>query len=203
MLPDRRFQHLPSDPRLGVRLKVLFLDIDGVLNSAASATFWHSHRDQSKWEMYASWTGTLKEYLAQEFDPMAISNLEELVRRVPEVQIVVSSTWRIGETAESLKKIFQPFELISSRIVGCTPIFRENRHRGNEIQHWLDQHPDTLSYVILDDDSDMLESQFPYFVDTDYRNGFTFLDMLKAEKILKGGGNQNSQLLSNPPPDQL
>lgn len=145
-------------------MKVLFLDFDGVLNSHQSCTFWHNKRDQAKWEneMYEAWQGTLKEYLALEFCPIAMSNVEELMRRVPDLKIVVSSTWRLGETPETLKKILHPSKLIGDAIIDVTPALRykkdttEEADRGDEIKHWLDRHPEVTHYVIVDDDNDML-----------------------------------------------
>jgi len=177
-------------------MKVLFLDFDGVLNSHQSCTFWHNKRDQSKWEneMYSSWTGTLKEYLAHEFCPIALSNMEELCRRIPELKIVVSSTWRLGETVESLKKILAPAKLVSDAIIDVTPHFRwrggDEVNRGHEIKHWLDAHPEVTDYVIVDDDRDMLESQLSNFVNTSELHGFMHGDMLQAQRILRSGGTQ-------------
>lgn len=167
-------------------MKVLFLDIDGVLNSEQSCVFWHNKRDQSKWEneMYTSWTGSLKEYLALEFCPIAVSNVEELMRRVPELKIVVSSTWRLGETVESLKAMFKPFKLISDAIVGVTPSIRLTP-RGNEIQAWLDKHPEVTRFVIVDDDMDM-EHLVDKLIQTSPIHGFLYGDMLKAVGILNG-----------------
>lgn len=166
-------------------MKVIFLDIDGVLNSRQSTTFWHNRRDQEQWEnnMYQSWKGTLREYIAMEFCPIALSNLEELIRRVPDVKVVVSSTWRMGETVESLKKIFSPSKLVSDAIIDSTPVFRDGP-RGNEIQDWIDKHPDITHYVILDDSSDMLDSQKENFVHTSSLHGFIYGDMISAARIL-------------------
>lgn len=163
-------------------MKVLFLDFDGVLNSYASAHFWHNNRDQDKWEneMYRDWPGTLKEYIAQEFCPISLSNLEELMRRVPDLKIVVSSTWRLGETVESLKKILYPAKLAAGSIIDITPRF-QGEERGHEIQDWLNRHPEVTKFVILDDDADMVHLM-PHLVQTDSRNGFTFTDMLVVEK---------------------
>jgi hypothetical protein len=169
-------------------MKVLFLDIDGVLNSYQSATFWHSRRNQAEWEnqMYKDWPGTLKEYIAMEFCPIAFSNLEELVRKVPDVKIVVSSTWRMGETVETMKKILAPSKLVSDAVFDLTKVilegFREVE-RGHEIQEWLDRHPETKSFVILDDDDDMCHLK-PNLVLTDVRHGFQYSDMLKVAKML-------------------
>ena len=165
-------------------MRVLFLDFDGVLNSMQSATFWHNKRDQSKWEneMYSSWEGTLFEYLAHEFCPIAMSNMEELMRRCPDVKIVVSSTWRLRNDVDALKKILAPSKLISDAIIDRTDSL--DGPRGNEIKAWLDKHPEVSQYVIVDDDSDMLESQKENFVKTSSMHGFQFGDMLWAERIL-------------------
>lgn len=170
-------------------MKVVFLDFDGVLNSAQSCTFWHNKRDQSKWEneLYKDWPGTLKEYLAMEFCPIALSNVEELIRRVPDLKIVISSTWRLSETVESLKEILKPAKLVSDAVVDVTPRIKLTP-RGNEIQAWLDQHPEVVEFVIIDDDSDMLHLK-DRLVHTSSLHGFQYGDMLWALRILKESEN--------------
>lgn len=165
-------------------MKVVFLDFDGVLNSAQSATFWHNKRDQSKWEneLYKEWQGSLFEYLAFEFCPIALSNMEELMRRVPDLKVVVSSTWRLNNDVEALKKILHPAKLIVNAIIDTTPNIRITP-RGNEIQAWLDKHPEVTEFVIIDDDSDMLHLT-DKLVHTSSLHGFLYGDMLKALKIL-------------------
>lgn len=165
-------------------MKVVFLDFDGVINSHQSAEFWHNKRDQEKWEneMYASWQGTLREYIAQEFCPIAMSNVEELIRRVPDLKIVVSSTWRLGETVESLKKIVYPSKLIADAIVDVTPRFIGNQ-RGDEIQDWLTRHPAVTKFIIIDDNTDMGDLLYR-LVKTNSQNGFMYTDMLIAKKML-------------------
>lgn len=166
-------------------MKVLFLDFDGVLNSHQSATFWHNKRDQAKWEneLYKEWQGSLKEYLAQEFCPIALSNVEELVRRIPDLKIVVSSTWRLGETVETLKKILHPAKLVSDAIIDVTPYIGFSKPRGQEIQLWLDKHPDVTNFVIVDDDGDM-EHLMSWLILIDAEHGFQYKDMLAAQKML-------------------
>lgn len=134
-------------------MRVIFLDIDGVLNSNQSAHFFHHRRNQDK--EFKKWHGTLRGFLAQEFCPIAISNLEDILREVPRMKIVISSTWRKGETTKSLKKIFDVSPLIASRIIGKTP-GSEDGIRGGEIQYWLDHHRAVEEFVIIDDDSDMI-----------------------------------------------
>lgn len=165
-------------------MKVIFLDFDGVLNSLQSFKMWEYKKDQSKWEteMYAGWKGSMREYLAMEFCPICFSNMEELVRRNPDVKIVISSSWRQGETVESLKQILFPSKLISEAVIDVTESF--SKIRGEEIQKWLNEHPEVTKYVIVDDDSEMLDSQKENFVKTTFMHGFQYGDMLWADRIL-------------------
>lgn len=58
--------------------------------------------------------------------------------------------------------------------------------RGTEIQSYIDNHKDIIkNYVIIDDDSDMLDSQLDNFVQTDYKYGLTDDMVSKCTKILK------------------
>lgn len=165
-------------------MKVIFLDFDGVLNSHQSATFWHNKRDQDKWEneLYAEWQGTLYEYLALEFCPIALSNVEELVRKTG-AKIIVSSTWRLHNNVDDLKNILAPAKIVADAVFDRTPRL-PGKPRGEEIKAWLDQHPEVDQYVIIDDDRDMLPEQQDNFVNTSPLHGFLFGDMLSAERIL-------------------
>ena len=61
------------------------------------------------------------------------------------------------------------------------------RHRGTEIQMWLDAHPEVDNYVILDDDTDMLDSQYEHFVHISYEKGLNEEFANKAIDILNNG----------------
>lgn len=56
--------------------------------------------------------------------------------------------------------------------------------RGYEIQEYLDNHSNITNYVIIDDNSDMLESQMKNFLQTDLKTGLTKNDYPKIKKIL-------------------
>ena len=125
-------------------MKVVFLDIDGVLNSHQSA----------KRGLHKGGLLTL--------DPEAVERLNRLVREVPEVKFVLSSTWRLYQCRED----FDVFTAVGfeGEFVGRTPALRKEllgspiviqQIRGAEIAAWLEEHPEVERYVILDDDSDM------------------------------------------------
>jgi hypothetical protein len=163
-------------------VKVLFLDFDGVFNSEQSKIFWENLKDQSTWEKdIGNFQGGMLEMFAKEYCPIALSNMEHLLRRNPEVQIVVSSSWRTSRTVPELKEVFKS-PLISAAIFDKTESF--SNVRGEEIQKWLNEHPEVTNYVIVDDDRNMLESQQENFVRVSPLHGFQYADMLWAERIL-------------------
>lgn len=164
-------------------MRVLFLDFDGVLNSEQSKVFWQNIKDQAAFEeeMKTS-SGGILEQIAMEFCPIALSNLEELIRRTHDLKIVISSSWRVSRSVQELGELFKS-KLISNIIIDKTESF--SNVRGKEIQKWLDEHTDVEQYVILDDDQIMTEQQKENFVKTSVLHGFQYGDMLWAERILR------------------
>ena len=140
------------------KMKVLFLDIDGVLNSNQyfkSKTF-----DNREAEMG---------YPYSHFDTVAIHRLNKITDATG-VKIVLSTSWRgMSDTVEVLYSVG-----LKGNIIGSTPYLDliPKARRGDEIQKWLDTH-EVEDYVILDDDPDMLDSQKDNFFQTDYKLGLT------------------------------
>lgn len=166
-------------------MKILFLDFDGVLNSEQSKVFWRNQKDQETWECDMSkWSGGMLEYIAKEYCPIAMSNLEELMRRTPDLKIVVSSSWRTSRTVQELKELFHS-KFISDAIIDKTESF--HNIRGEEIQKWLNEHPEVTNkdYVIVDDDrTAALKVHENNFVRVSPLHGFQYGDLLWAERIL-------------------
>ncbi|HUU87640.1 MAG TPA: HAD domain-containing protein [Candidatus Glassbacteria bacterium] len=134
-------------------MKVLFLDIDGVLNSETFMT---------------SLPFCLEDDLRDNIDSQAVSVLNEIIEK-SDSKIVISSTWR---KIYPLPKIVEALEnkgfKHSNKIIGCTPIY-DVGVRGDEIQEWLD-HMAIDSFAILDDDSDMKNLK-PHLVQTTWKEG--------------------------------
>ena len=168
--------------------KVIFLDVDGVLNSSR----------------------TLYEDISLEDD--LISNLKELVDKT-DAKIILSSSWRLSTEAvatliDKLDKFglaisgmtydgvdldwLEKYEFdVTKKYLDTKFDYDENRQikithdRGAEIFKWLHDHDD-CAYVILDDE---IEDIKPYFsesviVKTSYKAGLTKEDVKKAIQIL-------------------
>ena len=175
-------------------MTIIFLDIDGVLNS----NLWYYKRMSQNIE---------KDYPLSEFDPDAIKRLNKILLETG-AKIVVSSSWRSGHTNETMQKLLTDVGVIGE-VVGLTPSFRGmitdyTTPRGCEIDWWLKKEglfqrinwseekqmefiekAKVKNYIILDDDSDMLYKQREHFVKTDNMVGLTDEDVDKSIMILK------------------
>lgn len=142
-------------------MKVLFLDIDGVLNSHRTAYAFggfpfdvekHRHR----------------------FDEVAIALVRNVVTAAG-AQIVLSSSWRNDKDWERIGPG------LGLTIMDRTPTLPGKR--GEEIAVWLQAHPEVESYVILDDDGDMLDEQRERFVQTTHEDGLTYELALRIARL--------------------
>jgi len=131
-------------------MKVLFLDIDGVLNSEK----WFKERTKEQQFSHAS---ELCVELMHLFD--------EIVEQTG-CKVVLSSTWRLSRT---WREDLEHQGLNTNSIIDRTPHMPrpagtsvEYCERGKEIAQWLSEHPEVTVYAILDDDRDMLPEQ-PFF----------------------------------------
>lgn len=146
-------------------MKVIFLDIDGVLVTRNSIKYQHlNYPDES----------TIL------FSKKAIKNLNKLIR-LTDAKIVISSTWRLFHKVEDLQKIFKK-QKVKGEIVSTTSVekatLEEDIPRGKKIADWLEQHSNVEQYVIIDDDVQADCIQFhPYnCVETSYKRGFASED---------------------------
>ena len=118
-------------------MNVLFLDVDGVLNS-------HEFALSGKWGSRAN----------EQIDQKLMDRLIRIIDTLPDLEFVLSSTWRILPENEGEYALRQ--HGFKKSFVGHTPRLRDfDASRGDEIQAWLDEHPEVEKFVILDDDSDM------------------------------------------------
>ncbi len=172
-------------------MKVIFLDIDGVLNS----NDWYVYRRDN-----VAMDSVDAQYPFYEFDPRAVKRLNRIIEQTG-AKIVVSSSWRSGETVESLQKLLDSVGVVGE-VIGLTPHLWCSKPypdkdgyrvpRGCEIDWWLDNYGEfqrinwskekqaeyvekaiVKNYIILDDDSDMLYGQREHFIKTPGMYGLT------------------------------
>lgn len=157
---------------------IIFLDIDGVLNSQS---YYESDRYKEKE------TDNRFDYDLEEIDERAVSYLSDLIKET-NADIVVSSTWRNRYSVEEFQKLLEAKGLVG-KVIGKTPRCGEDCIRGNEILKWMKtnikDYSDFNCYVILDDDSDMLYWQRNNLIVVDGSVGLTSTLCYRAKRILK------------------
>jgi hypothetical protein len=146
-------------------MKVLFLDIDGVLNSHRTAIAFGGYPHDV--------TGEERD----RFDEVGLALIRGIVKEA-KAEVVLSSSWRIGMSYEHIGTC------LGLPIIGATPQKWSNEQvRGHEIAEWLDAHPEVECYVIVDDDSDMLPEQMERFVHTSGFDGFRWKDAERMAEL--------------------
>ncbi len=166
-------------------MRVIFLDIDGVLN--------HCNTRDSR-------TPTADEKLPIPLAPECVARLNRLVVETG-AKVVISSSWRLFARWQDLGPallrhgvvadiIDETPDLVNDapwlerwRTREGAPFQYERMERGWEIREWLAAHPEVEQFVILDDCSDMAELK-PWLVLTDPIDGLDDPDVERAKFLL-------------------
>jgi len=146
-------------------LKVIFLDIDGVLNS------WRFFKD-------AAAAGERTPPGAAQIDKKSVRWLNRLIQDT-NAKVVVSSTWRLIYSLGELQTMLESKNFIGS-LIDRTPSL-PGMPRGTEIAKWLLEHPEVTNHVAFDDGDDI---DGPNFVWVDARKGLKERHIDSAAKIL-------------------
>ncbi len=124
-------------------MKICFLDIDGVLNSAD----YMLHRKH------------LPRPTRHNIDALTVPRLNEVTSQTG-ARLVISSTWRLGKSVQWLADILG-MHGVTGTVIDKTPSVlvlggKYRAARGIEIQTWIDaQDVKPERFAIIDDDRDM------------------------------------------------
>ncbi len=117
-------------------MKVVFLDIDGVMNC---------------WDYILSLKSGRFDEPGNQMSPAAVARLNQITDATGAV-IVVSSVWRILPTFEQLQRILKAYK-ITGEVIDATPenVASGEGSREKEILAWLDDNK-ADQFVIIDDE---------------------------------------------------
>jgi hypothetical protein len=162
-----------------MRKPTLFLDFDGVLNSLS----WIRGRDRQAVSHF--------EWKCAQLDPACIELIDDVIERAG-CQVVVSSSWRLGNTVRELQVMLRRVGMRNATaLVDRTPHeYRDpesgiytGEQRGGQIQRWLDANGNPGPFAIVDDESDMIHLK-PRLVKTDVNVGITRADADRLIELL-------------------
>jgi hypothetical protein len=161
-------------------MKIIFLDIDWVLNSASlNPPKEYQSRQVEKASLYWS-------YRMDVFDTQCVENLKLILEKT-NAFIVISSAWRTD--MEQCKKSFSYDDLDWGRVFGKTqwPFDERFPKREDEILAFINS-PRTAQikrFVVLEDEHEMPSIEAKWnFIRTDWRIWLTREDAMKAIAIL-------------------
>lgn len=144
-------------------MNVVFLDIDGCLNSRA----------------FYDRVGLIPHPW---LDPEAIARLDRLCREA-DARIVLSSYWRGDPRTDGW---LYERGLTRGIIVGQTPYCGATGNRGGEIAEWLVDTPLVVDRFVILDDGDDMDDLLPYLIQTDHATGLLDCHVERAVKMLRG-----------------
>jgi len=175
--------------------KIIFLDIDGVLNSEtdfleAAIKYDPVHSKLQKGERWKI------------ISAGKLALLNGIIKQT-DAKIVLSSTWRGKCDGKKMTKIFQRYgdiwEHDADVFIGQTENWSRRSHfgsydqewRGREIGQYLSEHPEIEDYIILDDNDDILNDDYfkieipeERFIHTDEYAGLTKIEYWRAMNVL-------------------
>ncbi len=143
-------------------MNVVFLDVDGVLNSRAFYDRVGGHPSPP-------------------LDPLAIERLQRLCTAT-QARICISSSWRGHPRLEAWLRE----RGLSAPILGITPHFGVTGNRGSEIAEWLGAWPLPVERFVILDDGDDMDHLLPYLVRTSHETGLLDEHVDRAVAMLTG-----------------
>lgn len=143
-------------------MKIMFLDIDGVLCTLRSQYAYGERLLMEAWDITCC----------------------QMIRRLCAAngyKIVISSTWRNDSKVRVYCAVYGLIDYLCDD--WKTP--RGAGIRGLEVQAWIKSQKEDVEYVIVDDDKDFLEEQINrlVYVDDNY-NGFSVKNFDKADELM-------------------
>lgn len=149
-------------------MKIIFLDIDGVLNT-------------SRWEELCLLENIdLEDQFGITFDDISIANLRTIIYHT-NAQIVIHSTWKLLHDIDWFVEMWETRKLPGT-IYSVTPDIGPHYNKHDEISMWLRHHPYTSHYAILDDEKEFYSPLSGHHILID---GYCGITMSNAEKAIE------------------
>jgi hypothetical protein len=185
-------------------VKLLFLDIDGVLNSTRSVLAktgkqYRTHTQNSAIDVLAAKFSELPygvQYSIETVDPVAVGLMCRMISNDRDLRIVLSSSHRgffcgmdFGNIQfagprhlDLLKTYLTALGLPGQRLVGITE--RLNGRRGLEVREYLDRFDGITAHCAVDDGNDFNKEDCNLVL-TDASEGFSSKNFFELVKILR------------------
>ena len=141
-------------------MKIIFLDIDGVLNGY-----------NTRLHIIVQLIRLFKQPVAKYIDIFSVHIMKVfilfLIVKLSGSKVVLSSSWRGGywkvpveEMVDDIRKLYKLFKLFHIDVIGITPY--EPKDRGAQIKDYMDNYNNRIeSFVIIDDEMFDIKDYYP------------------------------------------
>ena len=146
-------------------MKIVFLDLDGVVVNTLGSMIYSS--------------GIIEQ--------RSVALLNKALKDL-DAKIVISSSWRICADILSMSKYLELMGFDTGLLYYDHKYWQTDNYtgiRGVQIDRWLEHNPGVKNYVIIDDDSDMLEHQLKRFIHVDGLEGFGVRDYFRLINLMQ------------------
>lgn len=183
-------------------MKIIFLDIDGVLNSQN-----HADKLYNEWLLRQGWNeetvlpkghgelmrdGQYKDKYGVLFDPACVDWLRRIINETG-AKIILSSDWR-KSGIDTIRQMWEDREL-PGEIIDVTPV-HSDLNRANEIMEKVEEYK-PKNWIAVDDME--LPIRERHFVNTGYEKGITRTEYRRCRDKL----NCETIFIDNPSPELL
>lgn len=144
--------------------RIIFLDIDGVVLPLSQPT-------RRRYEDYA-----------QDQIPLPLQRLVALLDEHPEIEVVLSSSWRIDYGIERVRELLPARH--RQRLIDVTPLIGNGNDRGEECLRWLADHGHAGAFAAVDDCQQLFAIDFKYLVLVNARIGIEDKSILAVKQLL-------------------
>ena len=162
-------------------MKILFLDMDEVVNKGAD------NASQDRYRYNDKWSNPSDRFDLYYVDPELAARVTALVADF-DLRIVSSSTWRCGKTVDEFRELLNNRFLPGDRLIGFTPDGEtEGMTRADEIRCFLlNCEVNIERYIILDDEKKANYSTSKgRFFQTSFYKGYTEKIDARVRKYLE------------------
>ena len=173
-------------------LRIVFLDIDGVLQPTSSQKRFQHDLDalrESLAERFGTEYRDVNEYdlgaVVHDWHAGAVARLRALCED-HDAKIVVSSDWRLQRSVAQLQALFRIHDLHQLVVDRTSDAQGPPQYRAGEVKQYLDTHPEIERFVIIDD---RYRTEFDRLFPHHFVHTGSFIDesdALRARQILSG-----------------
>lgn len=161
-------------------MKILFLDMDGVVNKGSD------NASPARYHYNDKWSNPSDRFDLYYVDPELATRVSALIADF-DLRIVSTSTWRYGKTVDEFRELLNNRFLPGERLLGFTPDGEsEGMTRADEIRYFLLHCKENIErYVILDDEIKAnYSTRRGRFFQTSFYKGYTEKIDLRVRKYL-------------------